>query len=146
MSTFREADNETMAGVNSRFAEVPVKNILQIRDNAILHHTKKATNVFRGKQCFNTLLTCTVSSALTAFLNPDRQVSLMPLSSNNICPSTTPFQSPIRASSIYIEQNVSIQESLNVIISKNGWDFQQQAHDMISGGSFTNCSFNFSFK
>ena len=90
------------------------------------------------------LLTCPVSSTLTAFLNPDCQAPLpMPLSLNSNCPSTAPFQSPIQVSSTSIEQNVSIQKTLNVAISKNDCDFQQQAHwDMISGGNFTNCSFN----
>ena len=56
MSTSREVDNETMAGVNSRFAEVTEDDILQ--ENAISNNTRKATKlgmkVFRGKQCFNT--------------------------------------------------------------------------------------------
>ena len=77
------------------------------------------------------LLTCPVSSALTNFLNPVRQVPLMPLSLNNDCLSTDPFQSPIHVSSNSIEKNVSIQENFNVFISKNDCDFQQQAHGII---------------
>ena len=57
MFTSREVDNETMAGVNFRFAEVTEDNILRMQDNAIPNNTKKATKtemkVFRGKQCFN---------------------------------------------------------------------------------------------
>ena len=53
------------------------------------------------------MLTCPVSSALKAFLNPDRQAPLMPLGLNDNCPSTAPFQSPIQVSSTSIEQNVS---------------------------------------
>ena len=85
-------------------------------------------------------------SALIAFLNRYRQALLMPLSLNDNCPSTAPCQSPIQVNSTSIEQNDSIQENLNVAITKNDCDFQQQAHGMISGGSFTNCSFNFNLK
>ena len=76
-----------------------------------------------------------MSSALAAFQNPDRQAPLMPHSMNN-CPSA-PFQSFIQVSSTPIKQNVSIQENLNVAISENDCDLQQQAHGMISRGNFT---------
>ena len=95
-------DNETMAGVNYRFAVLTEKEIFQTQNNAIPNNTKKARKlgmkVFRGKQCFNIQFANT-SSALKAFLNPDRQATLMPLSLNNNCPSTAPFQSPIQVSS-----------------------------------------------
>ena len=56
MSTFREVNNETVAGVNSRFAEVTENDILRMQDTAIPNNTKKATklgmNVFRGKRYF----------------------------------------------------------------------------------------------
>ena len=95
-----------------------------------------------GKQCF-----IPVSSALTAFLDPDRQAPLMPLFLNNNCPYMAPCKSPIHASSTFVDQNSSIQENLNVGITQNGCDFfQQQVNGMISGGNFTSCSFNFSFK
>ena len=84
----------------------------------------------------HSLLTCPVYSALTAFLDPDDQPPLVPLSLNNNYPSMAPFQSPIHASSTSIEQNVSIQENLTIAISKNDCDFQQQAHGMISEGNF----------
>ena len=71
------------------------------------------------------------------------KAQLMSLSLNNNCHSTAPFQSPIQVSSTSIEQNVSIQENLNAAISKNDCDFQQQEQGMISGGNFTNGSFNF---
>ena len=82
MSTSREVDNETMAGVNSRFAEVTWNDILQMQDKAIPNNTKKATKtgmkVLKGKQYFNTqFTTCPVPSALEAFLNPVRQAPLM---------------------------------------------------------------------
>ena len=52
MSTSREVDNETMAGVNSRFADVTKDDTLAMQDNAIPNNTKKATKlgmkVFRG--------------------------------------------------------------------------------------------------
>ena len=58
MSTSREVDNETMAGLNSRFAEVTEKDILRMQDITIPNDTRKATKlgmkVFRDKQCFNT--------------------------------------------------------------------------------------------
>ena len=40
MSTSREVDNETMVGVNSRFAEVTEDDILRMQDNAIPNNTK----------------------------------------------------------------------------------------------------------
>ena len=101
--------------------------------------------IFIGKQCLtHDLLTFQVSSALAAFLNHDRQAPLMPLSLNNNCPSTFPQYHPSQLN--FIEQNVSIQENLDVAISKNDCNFQQQAHGMITGRNFTNCSFNFNFK
>ena len=53
MSTSREVDIETMAGVNSRFAEVTENDILRMQDITIPKDTKKATKlgieVFRDK-------------------------------------------------------------------------------------------------
>ena len=53
MSTSWEVDNETMAAVNSRFAEVTENDILRMQDITIPNDTKKATNlgmkVFRDK-------------------------------------------------------------------------------------------------
>ena len=57
MSTSQEVDNETMAGVNSRFAEVTENDNLRMQDITIPKDIKKATKlgmkVFRDKQCFN---------------------------------------------------------------------------------------------
>ena len=57
MSTSREVDNETMAGVNSRFSEVTESGNLRMQDITIPKETKKDTKlemkVFRDKQCFN---------------------------------------------------------------------------------------------
>ena len=68
MSTSREVDNETMAGVNSRFAEVTENDILQMQDITIPNDTKKATKL--GMKVFSVLthnlLTCPVSSVLIA--------------------------------------------------------------------------------
>ena len=103
------------AGVNSRFAEVTENDILRMQDITTANDTKKATKlgmkVFRDKQYFNTQF-----SHMSSVFSPDRQASLMLLSLNN-CPSTAPLQSPIQVNSTSIEQNVSIQENLNVIIS-----------------------------
>ena len=108
------------ACVNSRFAEVTEKDILRMQDITIPNDTKKATelgiNVFRDKQCFNTKFTH-ISSGFFPDLT-DCKASLMSLSSNNNCLSTGPFQSPIQVNSISIEQNVSVQENLNVTISR----------------------------
>ena len=119
-------DNETMAGVNSRFAEEIENNILRMQDITIPNDTKKATKlgmkVFSDKQCFNTQFAHV--SSFSVFC-PDRQAPLMPLSLNNNFPSTALFQSPIQVDSTSIEQNVSIKEYLNVAISiKNDCDFQ----------------------
>ena len=73
MSTSREVNNETMACVNSRFAEVTEEGILRMQDNgnAIPNNTNKATKlrmkVFRGKQCFlkHTICSHVQSSAIT---------------------------------------------------------------------------------
>ena len=40
MSTFRKVDNETMAGVNSRFAEVTENDILRMQDITIPNDTR----------------------------------------------------------------------------------------------------------
>ena len=84
MSTSWEVDNETMAGVNSRFAEVTENDILRMQDITIPNNTKKATKlgmeVFRDKQCFNTQF-----AHMSSVFWPDRQA----LSLNN-CPSTAP--------------------------------------------------------
>ena len=108
------------ACVNSRFAEVTEKDILRMQDITIPNDTKKATKlgikVFRDKQCFNTKFTH-ISSGFFPDLT-DCKASLMSLSSNNNCLSTGPFQSPIQVNSISIEQNVSVQENLNVTISR----------------------------
>ena len=122
MTTSREVDNETMADVNSRFAEVTENDISQMQDMTTPNDTNKATKlgmkVFRDKQYFNNTQFAHVSSVFC----PDRQTPLIPLSLNNNCPSTAPFQSPIQVNSTFIEQNVSIQENLNVAISlKNDW-------------------------
>ena len=104
------------AGVSSRFTEVIENDILRTQDVTTANDTKKATKlgmkVFRNKQCFNTQFT-----HMSNAFSPDRQASLMLLSLNNNFPSSAPFQSPIQVNSTSIEQNVSIQENLNVIIS-----------------------------
>ena len=99
MSTSREVDNDTMAGVNSHFAEVTENDILRMQDITIPNDTKKAH-----------------FAHMSSVFCPDRQAPLMPLSLNS-CPSTAPFQSSIQFNSTSIEQNVSIQENLNVVMS-----------------------------
>ena len=88
-----EVDNETMAGVNSRFAEVTDNDILRMQDITISNDTKKATKlgmeVFRNKQCFNTQF-----AHMSSVFSP--QHPLMALSLNNNCSSTAPFQSSIQ--------------------------------------------------
>ena len=95
-----------------------------MQDITIPNDTTKATRlgmkVFRDKQCFNTQF-----AHMSSVFCPDGQALLMPLSLNNNCPSTAPFQSPNQVNSTSIEQNVFIQEYLNVAISnKNDCDFQ----------------------
>ena len=124
MSTSREVDTETMAGVNSLFAKVTENDILRMQDITIPKDTKKATKlgmkVFRDKQCFNTQF-----AHMPSVFCSDRQAPLMPLSLNNNCLSTALFQSAIQINSTSIEQNVSIQENLNVALSiKNDCDLQ----------------------
>ena len=117
-------DNETTAGVNSRFAEVIENDTLRMQDITTPNDTKEAMKlgmkVFRDKKCFNTQF-----AHMSSVFCPDRQALLMPLSLNNNYPSKAPFQSPVQVNSTSIEQNVSIQEYLNVAISiKNDCDYQ----------------------
>ena len=104
------------AGVNSRFAKVAENDILRMQNITTANDTKKATKlgmkVFRDKQCFNTQF-----AHMSSVFSPDCQALLMLLSLNNNSPSTAPFQSPIQVNSTSIEQNVSVQENLKVIIS-----------------------------
>ena len=89
-------------GVTSRFAEVTENDILRMQDITIPNNTKKATKlgmkVFRDKQYFNSQF-----AHMSSVFCPDRQSLLMPLSLNNNCPSTAPFQSPIQVNSTSIE-------------------------------------------
>ena len=87
-------DNETTAGVNSRFAEVTENDILRMQDITIpINDTRKATKlemkVLRDKQCFNTQF-----AHMSSVFCTDRQASLMALSLNNNCPSTLYFKVP----------------------------------------------------
>ena len=105
MSTFREVDNEIMAGVNSRFAEVIENDILRMQDTTNPKDTKKIYEIRNG-----------------SFQAP---LMLLSLIISNNCFSTAPFQSPIQVNSTSIGQNVPIRENLNVDISiKNDCDFQ----------------------
>ena len=63
--------------------------------NATKKATKLGMKVFRDKQCFNTRF-----AHMFIVFCPDRQALLMPLSLNNNCPSTAPFQIPIQLSQI----------------------------------------------
>ena len=71
--------HETMAGVNSCFAEVTENDTLRKQDITIPNDTKKATKlgviVFRDKQCFNTQF-----AHMSSVFCPDHQAPLMPLS------------------------------------------------------------------
>ena len=100
--TSREVDDETMAGVNSRFAEVIKNDILRMQDTTNPNDTKKATKlgmkVFRDKQC---LYTQFAHMYMSNVFCPDRQAPLMPLSLKNNCPSTASFQSPVQVSSTF---------------------------------------------
>ena len=57
MSISREVNNETIADVNSRFAEVTENDVLRMQDSVIPNNTKKAMElgmkVFKGTQCFD---------------------------------------------------------------------------------------------
>ena len=65
MSTSREVDNETMAGVNSHFAEVTKNEILKMLDITVPKVTKKATKlvmkVFRDKHTICSHVQCLLS-------------------------------------------------------------------------------------
>ena len=114
MPTSREVDNQTMAGVNSRFAKATEDNILWIQENAITSNTKKATRlgikVSGGKQCLNTQF-ANISSffcphSLSQFWSPrSAGASLLDTIKLSFHGS---IQSPIQVSSTFIEEDVSI--------------------------------------
>ena len=97
--TSREVDNETMAGVNSCFAEVTENDILRVQDITIPNDKKKAKElgmvVFRDEQCFNTQL-----AHISSVFCPDRQALLMSLSLNSNCPSTLHFKVPSKSTQL----------------------------------------------
>ena len=104
MSTSREVDNETMAGVNSRFVEVTENDILRMQDITIPNDTRKATKLgmkvlVRDKQCFNSQF-----AHMSSVFCPDRQASLMPLSLNNNCPSTLHFKVPSKSTQLSLSK------------------------------------------
>ena len=84
-----------------------------------------------------------MSLAITNFINhskPDRQVALRPaLAEINSVASSAAASNAIQPStSTNIQENVFVQENIQFS--------QSSARGLISGGSFTNCSFNFHFK
>ena len=121
---------------------------LRTQDITISNDTKKATKlgmiVFRDKQCFNTQF-----AHMSSVFCPDRQASLMPLSLNNSCPSTLHFKVPSKSTQLPLSKMSPFKKIwMPLSLFKMMWfpTLQQQAHGMISGGNFKNCSFNFYFK
>ena len=76
------------------------------------------------------LLTCPVSPSLKlkAFLNPDRQTPLMPLSLNNMFTALPRLHFKVPSKSAQLPLSKTSPKNLNVAISKNDCDFQQQVH------------------
>ena len=143
MSTSWEVYSETMAGVNSCFAEVTENDILRTHIITIPNDTKKATKLGMIVSKINNvlthnLLTCPVSSILIAKLRWCLRLLKQQLSFH------LPFQSSIQVS-FHSAKCLHLSRYLSL---KWLWfpTLQQQAHGMISGGKFTNCSFIFYFK
>ena len=77
-----------------------------------------------------------MSSAITEFVNPDRRVPLRSVD-NRLNTAQHSFPTESRLENVQknaATTNINIQENI------------AQARGLISGGSFTNCSFNFNFK
>ena len=93
----------SVAGVNSRFAEVTLNNILQTQDITIPNNTRKATKlgmkILRDKQCFNTQF-----AHMSSVFCPDRQALLINASLlEQQLSFHPPFQNSIQVNSTSIE-------------------------------------------
>ena len=80
-----------------------------------------------------------MSSAITDFINfcrPDHQVAINPLAEVNRSPLETVSEAIHSSTSTNVQENIFVQEKMST----------NAAHGIISGGSFSNCSFNFHFK
>ena len=151
MSTSREVDNETIAGVNSRFAEVAENDILRSRmqditiPKDIRKTTKLGMKVSRDKQCFNTQF-----AHMSGVFCPDCQASLMPLSLNN-CPFTLHFKVPFKSTQLSLSKTSPFKKiwmplSVFKMILISNTPTASIWHDFRRKLTVTNCSFNFYFK
>ena len=80
-----------------------------------------------------------MSSAITDFINscrPDRQAGINTLAEVNRSPLETVCKAIHLSTSTNVQENIFVQENMST----------NAAHGIISGGSFSNCSFNFHFK
>ena len=80
-----------------------------------------------------------MSSAITNFINfcrLDHQVAINPLAEVNRSPLETVSKAIHSSTSTNVQENIFVQENMST----------NAAHGIISGGSFSNCSFNFHFK
>ena len=80
-----------------------------------------------------------MSSAITDFINfcrPDHQVAINPLAELNCSPLETVSKAIHSSTSTNVQENIFVQENMSTNV----------AHGIISGGSFSNYSFNFHFK
>ena len=64
---------------------------------------------------------------------PDHQVAINPLAEVNRFPLATIFKAIHSSRSTNVQENIFVQENMST----------NAAHGIISGGSFSNCSFNF---
>ena len=79
-----------------------------------------------------------MSSAITDFINlcrPDHQVAINPLAEVNRSPLETVSKAIHSSTSTNVQEKIFVQENNST----------NAAHGIISGGSFSNCSFNFHF-
>ena len=148
MSTSREVDNETMAGVNSRFAEVTENDILRMQDITIPNDTKKATklgmNFFRDKQCFNTQF-----AHVSSVFCPDRQAPLiwyLSLWTTTVLPQLN-FKVPSKSTQLPLSKTSPFKKSWMIVISNtltastSGYDFRRKFHKFFFQFQFqVNCN------
>ena len=136
------------AGIDPPFTNHCVRsttiNILSFKDmknrhiRAVMGHKSNASlESYNNRPTFEQFKN--MSSVITDFINfcrPDHQVAFNPLAEVNRSPLETVSKAIHSSTSTNVQENIFVQENMST----------NAAHGIISGGSFSNCSFNFHFK
>ena len=136
------------AGIDPPFTNHCVRsttiNILSFKDmknrhiRAVMGHKSDASlESYNNRSTFEQFKD--MSSVITDFINfcrPDHQVAFNPLAEVNRSPMETVSKAIHSSTSTNVQENIFVQENMST----------NAAHGIISGGSFSNCSFNFHFK